>query len=101
MREKLSDFLNVDLGNLNLFGWLLMLASLGIVAGGLILFAVATESNEVGHPTRMPRWIAYLCCVAAALLFFGGRWVLEALGIGIYRRPPEAKQEGRSTRKAK
>lgn len=92
MRQKVSDFLNVDLGRLNLLGWLLMLSSGGIVVGGIVLFAVAAESDQGGRPARMPRWVAYLCWVAAALFFFGGRWVLESLDISIYRHPPEAKQ---------
>ena len=92
MREKLSDFLNVDLARLNLWGWLLMLASLAIVVGGIVLFVVAAESEQAGDPARMPRWVGYLCWVAAALFFYGGRWALDSLAIGIYRRPPEAKQ---------
>jgi hypothetical protein len=92
MREKVSDFLNVDLARLNLFGWLLMLASLAIVVGGIVLFVMAADSDQADHSARTPRWAAYLCLVAAALFFFGGRWVLDSLDIGIYRRPPEVKQ---------
>ena len=91
MRQKISDFLNIDLGRLNLWGWLLMLTSLGIIVGGIVLYAQAVEDNQAGQPARMPRSIAYLCWLVAALFFFGGRWVLESLGTGIYRRPPEAK----------
>ena len=91
MRQKVSDFLNIDLARLNLWGWLLMLAAVAIVVGGIVLFVVAAEGDQPGRPARMPRWVAYLSWVAAALFFFGGRWVLDSRGIGIYRRPPEAK----------
>jgi hypothetical protein len=91
MQEKLSDFLNIDLARLNFWGWLLMLSALGIVVGGIIILILATENNQSGQPARTPRWPAYLCWLAAALFFFGGRWLLDSLGIGIYRRPPETK----------
>ena len=91
MQRKLADFFHVDLARLNVAGWLLMLASLGVVIGGIALFAMNAERE--GGPPPMTRWVAYLCWVGAALLFFGGQWALEALGVGIYRRPPAGKEE--------
>jgi hypothetical protein len=50
MMEKLSEFLHVDLARLSLVGWLLMLASLATLVGGVALFAVATAAE--GRATR-------------------------------------------------
>jgi hypothetical protein len=91
MREKISDFMSVDLARLNLYGWLLMLASLGIVVGGVVLIVQAGESEQAGRVNHIPRWLGYLCWGAAALFFFGGQWALDALGLGIYRQPKEKK----------
>lgn len=91
MRQKVTDFLNVDLGRLNIAGWILMLSSLALVVGGIVLFAAVAEGGGAAGPASLPRWFAYLSWVAAALFFFGGRWGLESLGIGTYRHPREAK----------
>ena len=97
MRQKVSDFLNVDLARLSVAGWLLMLASLGIVVGGIALFAMAAPGGGADGAAP-PRWAAYLAWVAAALFFFGGRWALEALGVAVYRRPPEPQQQSAPAR---
>ncbi len=86
MRDKLDQLFKLDLGKLNVFGWLLLLVSLAVAFGGpMVLVSTHTVEFDSDHPRRF-RGSALFCWVAAAAIFFGGRWVLDFVGLSIYRK---------------
>ena len=88
-RQRVA-FGEFDLGAMNLVGWLLFLASLAAIGVG-IYFGVQPAgpgrgfTNGALSQRAETKALAVLCLLVAVALFLGGRLLLGAAGVSIYR----------------
>jgi hypothetical protein len=88
MKSPSDELLHLDLGKLNWVGWLLLLATVGVLVLGIFLTAPLIRAQP-GQATPRSGWnklLAVLAFVAAAAFFVGARWALAQASISIYRK---------------
>ena len=86
MRRELEGFYKVDISKLNIGGLVLLAGSIGIAMGGMLGAVLATRQAVSGNPRTPFRGPVILAWAAAAALFFGGRWLLNAMGLSVNRK---------------
>lgn len=75
---------NFDPGAMNLVGWLLLAASVAVIGVGVL--ALTGPPGPGGGGARMEiRFAAWVGITLGILTFVGGRFLLNRLGVSVYR----------------
>jgi len=88
MSDQKDESLTLDLAKLTWVGWLLLIATLGV----FVFLVVVTPLPQQGAPgRRVPRsglnTLVIMFELFAAILFFAGvNWLLNRVGLSVYRR---------------
>jgi hypothetical protein len=89
MPAHLPEFMHIDLGKLTGTGWLLLLATLGMVGGVVLALVTAVAALGVTISGRENRWVVVLILVGAFAVgggFFAlGRRLFAQVGFPIVK----------------
>ena len=86
MNQTLFEWLSIDLGRLNVVGWLLILFTLGIMFGvPFFVFDFRDPNLNLNKEPWKIKAVGLGVIFLGVGFFYGARWLLERTGIAVYR----------------